>query len=294
MTERITALYLRLSREDEGTGESESIHSQRELLTRFAAREGLSPTLEYVDDGWSGTGADRPALQRLLGDIKAGTVGTVLVKDLSRLGRNITLTSYLLDEFFPRHRVRLCAVGDDCDTARGDRLTHKMGVLTNLMNEWYSEDLSHKIRAALDSRRRAGEFLGSRPPYGYRRDPSDRHHLLPEPKTAAVVRHIFCLSAEGMSLRAIAKLLSAEGVPTPLATGKNSSSPWSPATVGKILRHPVYRGALAQGRSHRVSYKCRQVFSLPPEEWVVVEGCHEPLVSPALWERAQKGGGKKE
>lgn len=290
MENGITALYLRLSREDETSRESQSIVSQRQILRSYAAAHGMENCREYIDDGWSGTGSERPAFQRLLREVEQGRVATVLVKDLSRLGRNVTLTSYLLDEFFPAHRVRLCAVGDGCDTARGDRTTRKMGAITNLMNEWYSEDLSCKIRDSLAEKRRAGEYIGSTPPYGYRRDPKDRHHLIPEEEKAAVVRRIFTMAAQGSSCRAIAADLTEKGVPSPLAARREGvgSFPWRPGTVSKLLRHPIYRGALAQGRSRRVSFKCRKVLILPPEEWVIVEGCHEPLVSTALWQAAQK------
>lgn len=291
----ITALYLRLSREDDGIAESQSIGSQRQILRSYAEKEGMENLREYIDDGWSGTGADRPAFQQLLRDAEEGLLTAVLVKDLSRLGRNITLTTYLMDEFFPAHRIRCCAVGDGCDTASGDRVSRKMGVITNLMNEWYSEDLSCKIRDALVSKRRAGEYVGSRPPYGYRRDPKDRHHLIPDEAAAEVVQKIYALADEGCPIRKIALLLNAEGIPSPLSyrDGKNGATLWRPGTVTKMLHNPVYRGALAQGKSRKVSFKSRRVLSLPQEEWVICEHCHDPLVDGVLWWHVQKKVGKK-
>lgn len=288
MENGITALYLRLSREDESIGESQSIGSQRQILHSYAQQHGMQNCREYIDDGWSGTDADRPAFQQLLQDVEGGKISIILVKDLSRLGRNITLTTYLLDEFFPEHRVRLCAVGDGCDTAKDDRMSRKMGSITNLMNEWYAEDLSYKIRASLEEKRKAGEYVGSIPPYGYQRDPENRHHLIPNPAAAEVVYRIYAAAAARKTLREITEELNQERIPCPLSFRKAiDTGHWMPGTLSKLLRNPVYRGALAQGRRRKVSFKSRRMLSLPPEEWTVRELCHTPLVEASLWEAAQ-------
>lgn len=186
-------LYLRLSRED-GEGESQSIQSQRLLLTKFCQQQGFAVAAEYVDDGYSGTTFQRPAFAKMLADIEQGRIDTVITKDLSRLGRDYILTGHYLERYFPAHGVRYIALGDNIDTGRGQ---DDMAPFRAVVNDLYARDISRKVRASLLAKKQAGLFIGARPPYGYRRQAEDKNRLEPDPDTAGVVKQIFCWAAAG-------------------------------------------------------------------------------------------------
>ncbi|MGI6030271.1 MAG: recombinase family protein [Eubacteriales bacterium] len=274
-------LYLRLSREDGQEGPSQSIENQRMVLRQWAAQRGWTVTEEFVDDGWSGLNFQRPGFQQLLEAVEAGRVKTVLVKDLSRLGRDYIQTGYYLERFFPERGVRLIAVGDGIDTGEGQGL--ELAPFRSVLNDLYARDISGKVRAVLAAKRQRGEFVGAQPPYGYRRGENGK--LVPQPRTAAVVRAIYARWLAGESLSAIAVALGEAGV---LSPGEEKGRPggWSSQMVRRILTHPVYRGDLVQGRSCRVSYKVPKRKKVPPQQWQVVQGTHEPLVTEEQFTRA--------
>ncbi len=274
-------LYLRLSRED-GEGESQSIASQRLLLTSYCARQGIPIAGEYVDDGYTGTNFQRPAFRRLLADIEAGLIDTVLTKDLSRLGRDYILTGHYLERYFPEKGVRYIALGDNIDTLRGQ---DDMTPFRAVVNDLYARDISRKVRASLDAKKQAGQFIGARPPYGYRRSPQDRGRLELQPEQAQWVRQMFRLAAEGSSPGQIARWLDSAGVPPP--SGKAAC--WSGAMVRRILTCPTYRGDLTQNRSRKISHKVEKSLSLPPEQWIVSPGACPPVVSPEQFQAVQQG-----
>ena len=292
---RRAALYMRLSRDDEGPGESASIASQRDLLRAYAAARGIPVAGEYADDGFSGTHFERPGFQRLLRDIESGKIDCVITKDLSRLGRNSARTAELLEEYFPRHAVRFISVGEGFDSRE---LSGGMAVAAPfmlLMNELYARDISQKIRAALRSRMERGDFISAFAPYGYRKDPADRHRLLVDEEAAEVVRRIFRLAAAGRRTGDIAGELNAGRIPTPAAyrrrqrrEGDGDPGRWSSSMLCKLLRNPVYLGQTAQGKSTKLSFKSRETRANPREEWIVAEGTHEPLVSAELFELARR------
>lgn len=289
------ALYMRLSREDDKGTESASIETQRKILRSFAAEGGFDVYGEYVDDGYSGTSLDRPAFRRMLADIEAGKIGVVLTKDLSRLGRNSGRVSILVDEYFPAHRVRYISVGEGFDSARPSPSDCIVTPVQNFANELYAADISNKIRAALNIKMRQGEYIGAFAPYGYRKDPQNKNRLIPDPEAAENVRRIFSLCAQGHSPSQIAELLNAEKVPTPsryrLISGGSApqgvSAEWKGASVGKLLRNEVYLGRTVQGKTGKPSFKSPKSQSRPREDWIVVEGTHEALVSPRLWDEAR-------
>lgn len=271
-------LYLRLSRED-GEGESQSIQSQRLLLTKFCQQQGFAVAAEYVDDGYSGTTFQRPAFAKMLADIEQGRIDTVITKDLSRLGRDYILTGHYLERYFPAHGVRYIALGDNIDTGRGQ---DDMAPFRAVVNDLYARDISRKVRASLLAKKQAGLFIGARPPYGYRRQAEDKNRLEPDPDTAGVVKQIFCWAAAGWGATAIARRLEEMGV-----AGPTHNAPWSSAMVRRILTNPTYCGCLTQNRSRKVSYKVEKSRPLPPEEWITVEGTHPAIVSPTLFQAVQ-------
>jgi site-specific DNA recombinase len=270
------ALYLRLSRDD-GAGESSSISGQRLLLRRWAQEQGLSIFGEYTDDGVSGTTFDRPAFRRMIRDIERGKIDAVLVKDLSRLGRDYITAGQLTELWFPAHGVRFVAVNDGYDSAadNGD-----MAPLRNIINEMYARDASRKIRSALHARMAAGKFTGSRAPYGYRRS-ADKSRLEPDMQQAPVVRQIFDRACAGLSCGDIARELNSAAIPSPLG------GDWGASTIRKMLNNPVYLGHLAQGRSSRTSLKNKKSLPRPRESWILVENTHEALVSSAQFRLAE-------
>ena len=289
-------LYLRLSRDDVGSGESQSIQNQRALLQDYAARQGFSIVDEYVDDGWSGTSFDRPRFQDMLRDMEQYRFDVILVKDLSRLGRDYIQTGRYLELVFPEHGVRLISVNDGIDTARADT---DLAPFRNVVNEMYARDTSRKIRSALHAKMQAGKFIGNFAPYGYRKDPADKNHLIPDAHAAAVVRQMFTWAAAGKRPSEIARLLNERGEPPP-AVYRCQTHPgldpdiysrrkaWTSIGVSRILQDVVYLGHVAQGKTDKISFKSKKTQEKQPDEWIVVRDRHEPLVSQQTFDAARR------
>lgn len=288
------AIYLRLSSADGPAAESDSIQNQRTYLTGWAGERGFVITKEFVDDGHTGTDFDRPGFQELNACLLDGSVRCVIVKDLSRLGRNYAETGRYLEQIFPRMGVRFIAVNDQYDSAKNTDSTQQMAVFKNVLNDFYAADASAKVRASLGILKRQGKFLGRQAPYGYVIDPADRYHLLPDGQTAPVVRRIFAQFLGGASRTAIAKQLNREGIPSPAAhkgmTDKSRAFTglWNAETLRRILSHPVYQGDMAQQFTRTVSYKVHDRRRVDPRDWIVVENTHQPLVSRQEFALAQK------
>ena len=284
------ALYIRLSREDGGR-ESAGIESQRLLLRNYAERQGFSVAEEYVDDGYSGTRYDRPAFSRMIADIEAGRINLVMVKDLSRLGRNYIATGELTEVYFPEHRVRLIAVNDGYDS---DAPADDMAPFRHVMNEMYARDISRKIRTALRAKAQDGQYIGSFAPYGYRKSSEDKNRLEPDEDAAVWVRMIFSMAAEGGTTKEIVEALNRKGVLIPLDYRRSkqgmaiTARPWTPSGVCKILRNATYLGHTVQGKTEKVSLKSGYCRSKPREEWVVARNTHEPLISAEIFALAQR------
>ena len=289
------ALYLRLSRDDAGAGESVSIGGQRALLHAYAADHGWTVAGEYVDDGFSGTSFRRPGLERLLADVEAGRVDLVLTKDLSRLGRDYIRTGELAEVYFPSRHVRYIAVNDGFDSQGPDS---GLAPFQNVVNEMYARDASKKIRSALAVRRAQGRYVGSLAPYGYRKDPADRNRLLPDPPAAAVVGEIFAWAAAGVRPGEIARRLNDRGTACP-ALHRAGGRPgpdrpaWTASTVSKLLRNPTYLGCTAQGRTRKPSFKSKVREAVPREGWAVVEGTHPALVDEETFALAARRRGSR-
>ena len=285
-------IYCRLSNDDERDGESVSIENQKLLLQRYVRERGWNEIDTYIDDGYSGTNFQRPGVQRLIADAKAGRINVILVKDLSRFGRNYIEFGQYTDYLFPSIGCRFIALNNGVDTMNADGSTDVMCFL-NLFNEFYSRDTSKKVRAVKRACAETGKFMGTYPPYGYQRDPEDKHHFIIDEDAAPIVRRIFAMRASGMGYFAIASVLNDEGIQSPRETyyqqrsrdnPHRSINMWSNTTVKAILRNEAYIGNLVQGKFGKVSYKTSKMVRKPKEEWIRVEGTHEPIVSREMWD----------
>jgi site-specific DNA recombinase len=278
------ALYIRLSKEDESEGPSQSVQNQESLLREFVQQHRLSVYDTYVDDGWSGTNFERPSFQRMIADIEAKKVNMVITKDLSRLGRDYIMTGHYMERYFPEHRVRYISLLDGIDTGV-DSTANDITPFRAIMNDMYAKDISKKIKSVKRDKQRKGQFIGGKPVYGYKMHPTEKNKIVIDEEVAPVVRRIFALALSGMSCRNIATLLNQEGVPTP-ATYANLTVArpgpytglWSSERISDMLQNETYIGNMVQGRSVKISYKSKKCLRQDPANWVVVEGTHEPLV----------------
>ena len=300
-TEEITAIaayraamYIRLSMEDSLSG-SVSVETQQYIIAHFLDRHPeIEPFHTYIDNGLTGTNFDRPAFQSMLSDIESGAVNCVIVKDLSRLGRNCIDTGYYIEQYFPQRKVRFIAVNEGYDTLSADGRPDMMIALRNMVNEAYAADISKKITAARRQMFKDGKFVGALPPYGYLKDPEDCHRLIVDPEAAAVVRQIFAWVVEGVSLNTIVVRLNEAGVMTPgyrrteqgliFDERKRGNGKWQTFTIHRILRTEIYTGDMVQGKSRIIAHK--QV-PVSPEEYTVVHGTHEPIISHEEYEQVQ-------
>jgi site-specific DNA recombinase len=291
------ALYCRLSRDDGTESESNSINTQRQILRRFAREHGYTVYDEYVDDGYSGTTFDRPGFKRMMGDIESGKVNIVLTKDLSRLGRNNAIVAHYTEIYFPENDVRFIAVTDGIDTFRDD---NEIMPFKSVVNEFYARDISKKTRSAFKIKAQNGEFTGSLPPYGYKKDPDNKHRLIPDENTAGIARRIFELAVEGYNPYKIAQVLKKEKVPKPRVyaacqEGKSGSDgifkypyKWCDSSIVKIIRNQAYLGHMVSHKNVTKSYKIKKRVDIPKTDWIEVKNTHEPLVDEETFELAQK------
>lgn len=296
---RLGFSYLRLSDEEMKNGESTSIQSQRMIVDSYCKQNNIVVVREFVDDGYSGGNFDRPAFQEMLRQLAQGKANTVITKDLSRLGRDMREASYYAEQFFPEHGIHYIAISDNFDTER----ENIMAPFLFAMNEVYLRDGSRKVKDVLRSKRENGQYCAC-PPYGYRKDSQDKHRLAPNEVTAPVVRRIFEQAAGGDSSRQIALDLNADGIIPPLKYrvlyrddfsekgAARASDLWNYTTVKRILKNPVYLGHPLLGKSKKVSVKSKKKIPVPRENWAVTENTHPPLVSEALYERAQANLGR--
>ena len=287
----LVGLYIRLSKEDESEGPSQSVQNQEALLREYVRRQGWAVRQVYVDDGWSGTNFQRPAFRRMLADIEAGRIDLVLTKDLSRLGRDYILTGHYLERYFPEHRVRYISLLDGIDTGV-ENAANEITPFRALLNDLYAKDISKKIKSVKRDKQRRGQFIGGKPVYGYKMHPTEKNRIVPDEGAAPTVRRIFALALAGQSCRQIAQLLNGEGVPSPAvyaglpaARSGRCACRWSSERISEMLRNETYLGRMVQGRSVKVSYKSKKCLRQPPERWVVVPGTHPPLVDAEVFER---------
>ena len=287
------ALYIRLSKEDESEGPSQSVQNQESLLREFVQQYHLNVYDTYIDDGWSGTSFDRPAFQRLIADIEAGRVNLVITKDLSRLGRDYILTGHYMERYFPEHRVRYISLLDGIDTGV-DSTANDITPFRAIMNDMYAKDISKKIKSVKRDKQRKGQFIGGKPMYGYKMHPTEKNKIVIDEEAAPVVRRIFALALSGMSCRQIASSLNSDNVLSPAAYAKLPVSKpgpctglWSSERISEMLQNETYIGNMVQGRMVKISYKSKKCLRQSPENWVVVEGTHEPIIDPETFQKVQ-------
>ena len=299
ITNPITALYERLSRDDEMSGDSVSIQTQKFFLEDYAKQHGFVPFAHYTDDGFSGGNFNRPSWNRLVADVEAGNVSTVIVKDMSRVGREYLQTGYYTEIFFPQNHVRFIAVSNNIDSS--DQSSSEIAPFLNVINDFYLRDCSHKQKQAYKARGNAGIPYASIPCYGYRKDPNDKHKRIVDEEAAAVVREIFSMAVKGYGPKEIAVTLQKRRIEKPsyyMATHGiwkcpdrfNADRPydWNLRTVADILARVEYLGHTVNGRSTSESYKTHKRIRIDPSEWQIIENTHEAIIDQETFDAVQK------
>ncbi len=296
---KITALYERLSKDDDLLGESNSIVNQKAMLEGYAAQNGFKNIRHYTDDGFSGGNFERPSWKRMVSDIQAGLIGTVIVKDMSRVGRDYLQTGFYTEVLFKQQNVRFIAVSNGVDSA--DASSSEFAPFLNIMNEWYLRDCSRKIRASYKLRGNAGKHTTNNVPYGYKKSPEDKNQWIIDENAAPNVKRMFRLCVEGYGIGDIARILRENKVETPsyylgsqgIGNWKTRYAvdrpyDWTMSTVADILSRPEYMGHTVNFRTHSSDYKEKRIIKHPKEEWKIFENTHEPIIDKETWELVQK------
>lgn len=296
--QKITALYERLSRDDDLAGESNSIVNQKEMLENYARENGFGNVAHYTDDGYSGGNFERPDWKRLVADIEAGKIGCVIAKDMSRVGRDYLQVGFYTEVMFREKGVRFITIANGVDSAVQG--SNEFAPFLNIMNEWYLRDASRKIKAACRQKGLSGKRLTAREIYGYKKDPNNKEYWLIDDEAAEVVRRIFSLTVEGYGSQQIAKILSQDKVLTPYhylaqrgiitscSTTKPEEYAWCSSTISKMLAKPEYKGNTVNFRTCKENYKDKQRKINLPNEWAVFENTHEAIVDEATWNLVQE------
>ena len=299
--EKITALYCRLSRDDELSGDSNSIVHQKEILSAYAEKYGLGNTRFYVDDGYSGTNFNRPDFLKMMDDVNSGLVGTIIVKDMSRFGRDYIMVGYYTEIMLPQMDIRFIAVNDNVDSE--NQADNDFTPFRNIINEWYAKDTSKKIRSVLKAKGNSGKHLSVIPPFGYKKDPNDKEKWIIDEDAAQIVRKIYRLYLDGNTMGGIARKLTAEGIETPKLYTENrgikhykaATYPeiWSRISVEYILSNYEYTGSTVNFKTKRKSFKNKKQWIQSKEDWAVFEGTQEAIIDKETFETVQKMRGTK-
>jgi DNA invertase Pin-like site-specific DNA recombinase len=297
---KITALYERLSRDDELSGDSNSIVNQKKMLEKYAEEQGFSNLRHYTDDGWSGTNFDRPDWKRMLSDIEEGNIGCVIVKDMSRIGRNYLEVGFYTEVLFRKKNVRFIAISNNVDSSVNDG-SNEFAPFLNIMNEWYVRDTSRKIKSVLHNKGMEGKHLTSNAIYGYKKDPEDHDHWIIDEEAAAVVRRIYQLIIEGNGPMQVARILKDDKIERPsyylakqgLGTCRGScdmSRPytWTATSVSDIVKKPEYMGHTVNFRTYKDSYKDKNAKHNDSKEWIIFENTQEAIVDEETWLTVQR------
>ena len=299
--EKITALYSRLSRDDELSGDSNSIVHQKEILSAYAEKHGFGNIRFYVDDGYSGTNFNRPDFQRMMEDVNNGRIGTIIVKDMSRFGRDYIMVGYYTEIMLPQKDIRFIAVNDNVDSE--NQADNDFTPFRNIINDWYAKDTSKKIRSVLKAKGNSGKHLSVIPPFGYMKDPNDKEKWIIDEEAARIVRKIFRMYLDGNNMGSIARKLTAEGTETPKLYAENrgikhykaAAYPeiWSRISVEYILSNYEYTGCTVNFKTKRKSFKNKKQVIQDKESWAVFEGTQEPIIAKETFETVQKMRGTK-
>ena len=295
---KITALYCRLSRDDDLEGDSNSIRNQKEILKKYAEDNGFLNTQFFVDDGYSGTNFDRPEWKRLMKLAESNQIGTVIVKDMSRLGRDYLRVGYYTEELFPRLDIRFIAINNGVDSA--SQLDSDFTPFLNIINEWYAKDTSKKIRAVFKAKGQSGKPLSVNPPYGYIKSPNDKYRWIIDKEAAETVRAAYQLCVAGYGPTQIANEFTRRKIKNPTAHAKamgigkpdkriySDDYAWNSGTIARMLTRQEYLGSVVNFKTHRKSYKIKKQIWNDPSEWVVFENIHEPIIDRELFDEVQR------
>lgn len=296
--DKITALYCRLSRDDELQGDSNSIKNQKTILQKYADDNGFTNTEFFVDDGYSGTNFDRPDWQRLISQVEEGRIGTIIVKDMSRLGRDYLKVGYYTEVLFPASDIRLIAINNNVDSA--NQQDSDFTPFLNIINEWYAKDTSKKIRAVFKSKGESGKPLCTNPPYGYIKDPVDKTHWIVDEEAAEVVREAFRLCMQGYGPSQIAKEFTRRRIMNPTAharknginipdnRGHDDDYVWRGSTIVHMLSRQEYLGHTVNFKTYRKSYKQKKQMKNDPSEWMIFKNTHEAIIEESVFEVVQR------
>jgi len=285
------AIYCRLSKDDDLKGESASIANQRDMLEKYCRKQGWEVVSVYQDDGYTGLNMERPGLKRMLQAVEQRQVNLVITKDLSRLGRNYLQTGYLTEDFFPRNGVRYIAMNDGIDTLLDN---NDIAPFKNILNELYSKDISKKVHSSYLLKAQQGQFTGCVAPFGYKKDPDNKNHLIIDEETSPIIKQIFAYALEGHGPNYIRRRLEEQKIPCPAWWNRqrglrnvytkwekkdpeNGSFMWDFSVIKEILMNPVYIGAIASQKVY-YNFKIGVIGDKKPNEWIMVEGCHEPII----------------
>lgn len=292
----VTALYCRLSKDDEQIGDSNSIVHQKEILAKYAKEHGFSNCEFYVDDGFSGTNFNRPNFQRLMADAEEGKLSTVIVKDMSRFGRDYIMVGYYTEIYFSNLNIRFIAINDNVDS--NIQTENDLTPFKNVFNEWYAKDTSKKIRAVFKAKGNSGKHLTNNPPFGYKKDSNDKDKWIVDEEAAATVKRIFEMFSNGVRMPEIARKLTQEKVETPtlynlkhgIKIRRTSEFPeiWSNATIKGILDQIAYAGHTVNFQTTKKSYKNKKQVRLPKEGWVIYRNTQEAIIDEKTFETVQQ------
>ena len=284
----MVGLYIRLSKEDDKDGHSESVSNQLAMLEQYVRDHKLTVYDTYIDDGWSGCNFNRPAFSRLLEDIEAGHVNTVISKDLSRLGRDYILTGHYLERYFPEHHVRYISLLDGIDTGT-DCSANDITPFRAIMNDMYARDISRKISAVKRDKQKRGQFIGGKPMFGYRMHPTEKNKIIIDETAAPVVQQIFSMALSGMSCQSIARQLNLDRLPSPAVyAGTAVNGQWSGERISEMLQNEIYIGNMVQGRRIKASYKSRKSLRIQKQDWIIVPKTHDGIISIEDFHSVQK------
>lgn len=290
-------IYVRLSQEDMRTGESLSIENQKMILAKYVNEQGWNTYKIYVDDGYTGTDFNRPAVQQLLEDAKTEKINLIIVKDLSRFGRNYIQIGQYIDYIFPTYNIRFIALNDNVDTANKDTSAMDMMPIVNLFNEWHSASTSKKIKSVFEASAKAGRYKTSFAAYGYTKADNSNHTPVIDPEAAEIVKRIFTLRSQGLSARHIADVLNSENIMIPSdyiyskigkPNPKFTRHLWCQSTIRSILNNQIYIGNLAQQKTTTISHKNHKSIKKEMSDWVIIENTHEAIIDKKLWDKCQE------
>lgn len=296
---KLACMYLRLSKEDGDTNESNSIASQRQIIESFAKNNDITITSEYVDDGYTGSNFNRPDFIRMIDDLNKKKFNIIIVKDLSRFGRDYIESGKYLQKIFPEKRVRFISVNDNYDSENADVSdTHLILPIRNFINDSYCRDISMKVKSSKEIKRKNGEFISAFAPFGYKKDDNNKHKLIIDKNVSHIVVRIFDMKIEGYSSKAIADFLNSIGEVTPGKYKEDTyvncngfsikNGKWDAKMINRILENKVYIGILEQGKTTKLNYKSTRIVDVNKDDWIVIKDSHEPIISKSIFELANK------